>query len=37
LVIRPAQADDYNAWLGLWRGYCAVLEGDVPDAVTEGV
>jgi hypothetical protein len=37
LVIRPAQADDYGAWLALWRGYCAALDGAVPDAVTEGV
>jgi GNAT superfamily N-acetyltransferase len=37
LVIRPAQADDYSAWLALWRSYCAALDGAVPDAVTEGV
>jgi GNAT superfamily N-acetyltransferase len=37
LVIRPAQADDYGAWLALWRGYCAALDGAVPDVVTEGV
>jgi hypothetical protein len=37
LVIRPAQTDDYDAWLALWRGYCVALDGAVPDAVTEGV
>ena len=36
-MIRPAQAEDYGAWLALWRGYCAALDGAVPDAVTEGV
>ena len=37
MIIRPAQADHYVAWLALWRGYCEALDGAVPDAVTEGV
>jgi ribosomal protein S18 acetylase RimI-like enzyme len=37
LIVRPAQADDYRAWLPLWHGYCTVLGGDVPEAVTEEV
>jgi hypothetical protein len=37
LVIRPAQADDYGAWLALWRGYCAALGRAVPNTVTDGV
>lgn len=37
LIVRPAQPDDYHAWLALWRGYCAALGGDIPDLVTEGV
>jgi hypothetical protein len=37
LVIRPAQADDYGAWLALWRGYCAALGSAVPDTATDGV
>ena len=37
LRVRPAQAGDAEAWLGLWRGYCAALGGEVADAVTQGV
>jgi GNAT superfamily N-acetyltransferase len=37
LNIRPAQAGDSEAWLPLWRGYCAALQGDIPAATTEGV
>jgi GNAT superfamily N-acetyltransferase len=37
LIVRAAQADDYQSWLTLWRGYCAALDGDVPETVTEGV
>jgi GNAT superfamily N-acetyltransferase len=36
-IVRPAQADDYQAWLTLWHGYCAALHGDVPETVTEGL
>jgi GNAT superfamily N-acetyltransferase len=37
LIVRAAQADDYQAWLALWHGYCAALNGDVPEVVTAGV
>lgn len=37
LIVRSAQADDYQAWLRLWHGYCKALDGDVPAKVTEGV
>jgi GNAT superfamily N-acetyltransferase len=37
LIVRPAQADDYEPWLALWHGYCAALGGDISDAITEGV
>ena len=36
-IVRPARADDYQPWLMLWRGYCAALDGDVSDTVTESV
>lgn len=37
LIIRPAQVADAQAWLALWRGYCAALDGTVSDAITKGV
>ena len=37
LFIRPAHADDTQAWLALWREYCAALGGAVSDDVTAGV
>jgi GNAT superfamily N-acetyltransferase len=37
LIVRAAQADDYQAWLTLWHGYCAALDGNVAASVTEGV
>jgi GNAT superfamily N-acetyltransferase len=30
-------AADAQAWLALWRGYCAELDGTVSDVITEGV
>ena len=36
-TVRSAQTKDIQAWLILWRGYCAVLDGAVSDKVTEGV
>jgi GNAT superfamily N-acetyltransferase len=37
LIVRPAQAEDAQAWCALWRGYCAELDGEVSDEITEGV
>jgi GNAT superfamily N-acetyltransferase len=37
LIVRPARSDDFQPWLMLWRGYCASLDGTVPDTITEGV
>lgn len=37
MIIRPAAASDFDAWLPLWRGYCEALGGQVPDEVTHGV
>jgi hypothetical protein len=37
LIVRPAQAEDTGASLALWRGYCAVLDSEVFNMVTEGV
>ena len=36
LVIRPAQAQDWDQWLPLWRGYnaCRADASTVPDEVT---
>lgn len=33
-TIRPLASGDREQWLGLWRGYLAFYESDVPDAVT---
>jgi GNAT superfamily N-acetyltransferase len=35
VTIRPVAATDYAAWLPLWRGYCAALDGDVSQATTD--
>jgi hypothetical protein len=35
LTVRSAQIEDIQAWLTLWRGYCAALDGAVSDQVTE--
>ena len=37
LTVRSAQTEDIQAWLTLWRGYCAALDGAVSEEVTEGV
>ncbi len=37
LTVRSAQAKDTRAWLVLWHGYCAGLDGAVSEEVTEGV
>jgi len=37
LIVRPVQVADTQAWLVLWRDYCAELDGDVSDEITEGV
>ena len=37
LTVRSAQSGDTQAWLTLWRGYCAALDGAVSEEVTEGV
>ena len=37
LTIRPAAAEDGAAWLVLWRGYCAALQGDIADDVSDEV
>src|SRR5438132_8500050 len=37
LTVRSAQTEDIQAWLTLWRGYCAALDGPVSDEVTERV
>jgi GNAT superfamily N-acetyltransferase len=37
LIVRPPVAADAQAWLALWRGYCAALDGVVSDEVTVGV
>ncbi|GAB3625869.1 GNAT family N-acetyltransferase [Pandoraea terrae] len=34
-VIRPLRAEDYAAWLPLWRGYQAFYEVEIPAAVSE--
>ena len=34
LTVRSAQSGDAQAWLTLWRGYCAALDGAVSDEVT---
>jgi hypothetical protein len=37
LIVRPAVTADAQAWLALWRGYCAALDGAVSEEVTAGV
>jgi len=37
LTVRPAQIADAQAWLSLWRGYCAALDGEVSDEVTNEI
>ena len=37
LNVRAVRPADAQAWLALWRGYCAALDGAVPDTTTEGV
>ena len=32
--IRPLEADDYDSWLPLWKGYLDFYEVSVPDEVT---
>lgn len=33
-TIRPATADDFDAWLPLWRGYQTFYQTDIPDETT---
>jgi GNAT superfamily N-acetyltransferase len=35
LTIQALQADDFDAWLDLWKDYQAFYHTDVPDAATE--
>src|SRR5277367_3513709 len=37
LTVRSANTEDIEAWLSLWRSYCAALDGPVSDGVTQGV
>lgn len=32
--VREAKADDYDAWLTLWKGYLAFYGGDLDEAIT---
>jgi GNAT superfamily N-acetyltransferase len=34
LQVRPVRAEDHEAWIVLWRGYCADLGGEVAEEVT---
>jgi GNAT superfamily N-acetyltransferase len=34
-TVRPTAAADRDAWLTLWRAYCAFYRADVPQAVTD--
>lgn len=35
--IRPLQADDFDVWLPLWRGYQTFYRVDIPEATTRTV
>jgi GNAT superfamily N-acetyltransferase len=34
-TVRPLASDDREQWLGLWQGYLAFYESDVPASVTD--